>query len=74
MDCSNPEIHESANTAFGWTVAIVASALPVAVAALLAGGLRRKLPAIATAVALLGLVVWWWALDSDCEWYARPPV
>jgi hypothetical protein len=70
MDCSNPELHESANTTFGWTVAVVASALPVAVATWLAGGPWRKLPALAFAIALLSLAVWWWMLDADCEWYA----
>ncbi len=70
MDCSNPEIHESANTTFGWTVAAAASALPVAVATWLAGGLRRELPALAIATAMLSMVIWWWMLDKDCEWYS----
>lgn len=69
MDCSNPELHQSANTTLGWTVAIVASAAPVAIAVWLAGGVRRKLPAWALAVALASLAIWWWMLDADCEWY-----
>lgn len=69
LDCSNPEIHESADTALGWTVAFVASALPVAVAIWLAGGLRRTLPAVALGVAVLSLVVWRWLLVANCEWY-----
>lgn len=69
-DCSNPEIHQSANTTFGWAVAIVTAALPVAVAVWLAGGLWRRLPAVALAVALVTLVLWQWILDADCEWYA----
>jgi hypothetical protein len=69
MDCSNPEIHQSADTAFGWVVAFAASVLPVAVAAWLSGGLRRRLPAVAIAVALLSLVAWSWVLKADCEWY-----
>lgn len=70
MDCSNPEIHESANTSLAWTVAVLASALPVAVSIWLAGGLWRKLPALALAVALLSLGLWRWLLDAGCEWYA----
>ena len=72
MDCSNPELHQSANTTLGWIVAIVASAAPVAVAVWLAGGVRRTLPAWALAVALASLAIWWWMLDADCEWYAVP--
>jgi hypothetical protein len=68
MDCSNPEIHESANTTLGWAVALAASALPVAAAIWLAGGLRRRLSAVALVVALLSLAVWGWALNANCEW------
>ncbi|WP_421120765.1 hypothetical protein ACE2AJ_05535 [Aquihabitans daechungensis] len=70
LDCSNPEIHESANTTLGWTIAFVASALPLAVATWLAGGLRRGLTIVALVVALLSLGFWQWVLDADCEWYA----
>ncbi len=70
LDCSNPEIHESADTTFGWAIAVVASALPVGVACWLAGGPRRPLTALALATALVSLGIWWWLLDADCEWYA----
>lgn len=70
MDCSNPELHQSANTTLGWTVATVASAAPVGVSVWLAGGVGRRLPALALAVALASLAIWWWILDADCEWYS----
>lgn len=56
------------------TVAGVASALPVASAARLAGGLWHKLPAFAVATALLSLGVWFWMLDRDSEWCGLLPV
>lgn len=68
LDCSNPEIRESADTALGWIVAVVASALPVAVAVWLVGGVRHGLPALALGTALVSLGVWWWLLDATCEW------
>ena len=69
MDCSNPELHQSADTAIGWMVAFAASVLPVVVAIWIAGGPRRRLSVAAFAVALLSLAVWSWVLDADCEWY-----
>lgn len=38
LDCSNPDAHESADTALGWTIAVLASALPVGIAVFVAGG------------------------------------
>lgn len=74
MDCSNPELHESANTAYGWTLALLASLVPVGTASGLAQRLTdrdgRRLMVLAAAVAAGSLLVWWWALDKDCEWHA----
>ena len=70
LDCSNPEIHERANTPLGWSVAVIASIIPVAVAIRLAGRVRHRLVLLAVAAAALALAtVWPWVLDPRCEWY-----
>lgn len=70
LDCSNPEIHERASTPLGWSVAVVASIIPVAVAIWLAGRVRHRLVYLAVFAAALALTtVWPWMLDPGCEWY-----
>ena len=64
MDCSVKEIHESANTPLGWSIALAASLVPVVVAA---SHRNRRLTAAALVVAAVELVVWWWAFTAgDC--------
>ncbi len=68
LDCSNPEHHESANTPLGWSVAVLATILPLAVAALLRP-LQRRLMIAAVLVASIQIPLWVWALNpSGCDW------
>ncbi len=68
LDCSNPEHHESANTPLGWSVAVLATILPLAVAALLRP-LQRRLMIAAVLVASIQIPSWVWALNpSGCDW------
>ena len=68
LDCSNPEQHESANTPLGWSVAVLATMLPLAIAALLRPRQRRLMVA-AVLVACIQIPIWVWALNpSGCDW------
>ncbi len=69
LDCSIPETHESASTPLGWTIATVATGIPLLVGVAL--GLRHspKLIGVAVLVAMTQAMVWVWALNpGGCEW------
>lgn len=68
LDCSNPEQHQSANTPLGWSVAVVATTLPLVIAALLKPR-QRLLVVTAVLVACVQIPLWVWALNpGGCDW------
>lgn len=68
LDCSVPETHESANTPLGWSMALMATVIPLVIGVTLGVRHVRWLIAVAIAVAGVQAVVWLWALTTpgDC--------
>jgi hypothetical protein len=66
LDCSNPGLHESPNTLFGWCVALAASLVPVVVSIVVTRRRRRPLDIAVGVVAALCLLVWAWLLTPTC--------
>lgn len=68
LDCSIAETHESANTPLGWSMALMATVIPLIIGATLGARHVRWLIAVAIAVAGIETVVWVWALTTpgDC--------
>ena len=68
LDCSVPETHESANTPLGWSMALLATVVPLIIGVTLGVRHSRRLIGLALAVAGVQSVIWLWVLTTpgDC--------
>ena len=68
LDCSVPETHESGNTPLGWSMALLATVVPLLIGVALGVRYSRRLIGLAIAVAGIQSVIWIWALSTpgDC--------
>ncbi len=68
LDCSVPETHESGNTPLGWSMALLATVVPLVIGVALGVRYSRRLIGLAIAVAGVQSVIWIWALTTpgDC--------
>lgn len=68
LDCSIPETHESANTPLGWSMALLATVVPLIIGVVLGARHSRRLVGLAIAVAGIQAVIWLWVLTTpgDC--------
>lgn len=64
LDCSNPVTHESADTPLGWSMAGLATLVPLGIGISLAVRHSVRLLVMAVVVAVVQAVVWSWALGG----------
>ena len=67
LDCSVPETFESANTPLGWSMALLATVVPLIIGVTLGVRHSRRLIGLAIAVAGIQSVIWIWALTTPAD-------
>lgn len=67
LDCSVPETFESANTPLGWSMALLATVVPLIIGVTLGVQHSRRLIVLAIAVAGIQSVIWIWALTTPAD-------
>ena len=67
LDCSVPETFESANTPLGWSMALLATVVPLIIGVILGVRHSRRLIGLAIAVAGVQSVIWIWVLTTPAD-------